>query len=348
MQKVFETARAGLLPPDAFELRVLSFSLNADSTKDSYMVSYRQPGITRMKKDLSARDLMLFPGGSMAIDTYYNASSTKKPKKQNIRALCFDAVKDTYTVSFAEAGKGKKTERLMRTSELLKLPGGAFVIEEYKALYTPNLPVVLPKAKKLPVLPKAKKLPVTDLPLNKTDLPLSAYDLSVSSYQPIIAKYTVQYRMPGTTTTLECQVNADELKMILGGPEAILGYITKLQMANQPKIIGAYNFNLIMDSYTVKMIEHGETTPIEKLMTSSELLKLPGGSSAIATYKRLHAQGPLALIPATNLYILKYDKILKNYTVSFNEPGNRTKIEQMLTRSELENMQGTILLIIFG
>jgi hypothetical protein len=39
-----------------------------------------------------------------------------------------------------------------------------------------------------------------------------------------------------------------------------------------------------MDSYTVKMIEHGETKQIEKLMTTSELLALSGGSSVIATY----------------------------------------------------------------
>ena len=355
-----------LLPPDAFELRVLSISLHADSTKDSYKVSYREPGITRMmNKNISARDLMHFPGGSIAIDTYFNASSTKKPKKQNIKALCFDAVKDTYTVSFAEAGKGKKTERLMRTSELLKLPGGAFVIEEYKALYTPNLPVVLPKAKlkKLPpvVLPKAKKLPPPICNLPVTDLPYSACDLCVSSFQPITAQYTVQYRVPGSTTTLDCQVHADHLKKLPGGPEAILVYIKTHAYdhpvsgpealllpatPNQPQIISALNFNLITDSYTVKMIEHGEhgeTKQIEKLMTTSELLHMPGGPSAIATYKRLLATMNVQVIPAKNLYILKFDKILKNYTVSYNEPGKRTKIEQMLSRSELEKMQGMLL-----
>ena len=325
-----------LLPPDAFELRVLSMSLCADSTKDGYNVSYREPGITKMmKKNISARDLMHFPGGSMAIDTYFNASSTKKPKKQNIKALCFDAAKDTYTVSFAEAGKGKKTERLMRTSELLKLSGGAFVLEEYKALYTPNLPV-----KKLPVtdlpLPKAKKLPVTDLPYN-------ACDLCISSYQPIIAQYTVQYRVPGSTTTLDCQVNADHLKKLPGGPEAILVYICpEAPPATPNQIISALNYNLFTDSYTVKMIEYGETTQIEKLMTTSELLNMPGGPSAIATYKRLLAT-MIEVIPAKNLYILKFDKVLKRYTVSYNEPGKRTKIEQMLTRSELEKMQGMLL-----
>ncbi len=230
-----------LLPPDAFDVRVLSLHLRADTAEYSYKVSYREPGITRMmNKNINALDLMHFPGGSKAIDTYFNASSTKKPKKQNFKALCFDAVKDTYTVSFADAGKGKKTEKLMRTSELLKLPGGAFVIDEYKALYTPNLPVALPKAKKLSpvVLPKAKKLPPVVLPKAKklpppinlpvTDLPYCALDLCVSSFQPIIAQYTVQYRVPESTTTLECQVNADHLKKLQGGPEAILAYIKKL------------------------------------------------------------------------------------------------------------------------
>ncbi len=114
-----------LLPPDSFELRVLSTHLHANSRTYSYKVSYREPGITMMmKKNINARDLMQFPGGSKAIDTYLE--STKKPKKQQFKALCFDAAQDTYTVSFVEAGKGKKTERLMKTSELLKLPGGAF------------------------------------------------------------------------------------------------------------------------------------------------------------------------------------------------------------------------------
>ncbi len=324
---------------------------------------------------------MQFPGGSKAIDTYLIESSTKKPKKQNIKALCFDAVQDTYTVSFVEAGKGKRTEKLMKTSELLKLPGGAFVIEEYKALYTHNAtdlpysafdlcvssfqPIIAQYTVQYRVpgttttlecqvnADKLKKLPGGPEAIlgyiNAADLPYSAFDLCVSNFQPIIAQYTVQYRVPSTTTTLECQVHADKLKKFPGGPEAILGYIKEL-LVQQPQVISAYNFNLIMDSYTVKMIEHGETKQIEKLMTTSELLTLPGGSSAIATYKRLtmapmNAQVP-PMMPARNLYILKFDKVIKNYTVSYNEPGKRTKIEQMRTRSELANMQGKLQYII--
>jgi hypothetical protein len=51
----------------------------------------------------------------------------------------------------------------------------------------------------------------------------------------------------------------------------------------------------------------------------------------------------LPMIPAKNL-ILKFDNayVLKNYTVSCNESDKRMKIEQMLTRTELEKMQGKL------
>jgi hypothetical protein len=204
-----------LLPPDAFDVRVLSLHLRAD-TAYSYKVSYRGPGISRvLKTNINALDLMKFPGGSKAIDTYYNESLTKKPKKQNFKVLCFDPVLDTYTVSFVEAGKRKKTDKLMKASELLKLPGGTLAIEEYKALYTPNLPAKpVVKPKNLP----AKSVHV--LPIN--------HPLSVSRYQAISDQYTVHYCEPGSTTILQRQVHAEQLKKFPGGPEAIEHYITTI------------------------------------------------------------------------------------------------------------------------
>ncbi len=173
--------------------------------------------------------------------------------------------------------------------------------------------------------------------------------------------YTLSFLEAGQTKKTEKLMTTEQILDLPGGPEAIEKY-KKLQLdlynSTQPRIICAFNFNSVFDNYTVKIQNPGETNQIEKLMTTSEIMNLPSGPSAIDSYKRLSHLAPMnaqatPIPPAKkNLSILKFDKVLKNYTVSYIEPGQRArskKTEQMLTRSELTNMQGVllVLLIIF-
>ena len=198
------------LSTDVFDLRVLSLhNMHADMDRYTYKVSYREPGNTKMmEKKISMHELLECPGGTKAFETYYNGSLSKKPKNdyRKLKALCFNADLSTYTVSYLEEGKIKKTEKLMTTAQILDLPGGPEAIEKYKALYV--------------------------------------------------------------------------------DPTA-------------PRIICAFNFNSVLDNYTVKIQHPGEAKQIEKLMTTSEILNLPSGPSAIASYKRLShlaSMNPVAVL----------------------------------------------------
>jgi hypothetical protein len=285
---------------------------------------------------------MKFPGGSKAIDTYYNESLTKKPKKQNFKVLCFDAALDIYTVSFVEAGK-RKIEKLLKASELLKLPGGALVIEEYTALYTAK--------------PVSHAVAALVIEANKTKERQVKSRLRAFNFNPDLDSYTLSFNEAGQPKKIEKLMKTGEILELPGGFEAIEKY-KKLELARynstQPKIVCAFNYNLLLDNYTVKIQIPGETSLIEKQMTTAEILYLPSGAAAIASYNRLSHLAPMnaqvtPITPAGNLSILKFDKVLKNYTVSYTDPGkkaNSKKTEQVRTRSELTNMQGVLLVLL--
>jgi hypothetical protein len=172
--------------------------------------------------------------------------------------------------------------------------------------------------------------------------------LRAFNFNPDLDSYTLSFLEAGKKT--EKLMTTAQILDLPGGPEAIEKY-KKLELerynSTQPRIICAFNFNLVLDNYTVKIQHPGEAKQIEKLMTTSEILNLPSGPSAIASYKRLSHLAPmnsqvLPIIPAKNLCILMFDKLLKNYTVSYNEPLKSKKTEKILTRSELMNMQGEL------
>ena len=49
----------------------------------------------------------------------------------------------------------------------------------------------------------------------------------------------------------------------------------------------AFNFNPDLDSYTLSFLEVGQRKKTEKLMTTAQILDLPGGPEAIEKYKKL-------------------------------------------------------------
>ena len=236
-----------------------------------------------------------------------------------LRVLHFSPDLDIYTLSFNETGTRKKTEKQMTTTQVLELLGGPEAIQNYR-------------------LSSAKKS-----------------KLCAFNFNPDLDSYTLSFLEEGQK--LEKLMTTAHILELPGGLEAIEKY-KKLELdrynSTQPKIISAFNFNLLLDNYTVKIQSPGETYLIEKQMTTTEILSLPSGASAIASYNRLshlvvmNAQAT-TITPARNLSILKFDKVLKNYTVSYTDPGKRArskKTEQMLTRSELTNMQGVLLVLL--
>ena len=370
---------------------------NFDSVLDTYRVSLLEPDKTeQIQRSMTTYEILNSPGGTFAIDNYkknlsstssssdvvdtvlpipiakknldlhrnrgtYTSSDSFITKKVTIlRALHFNPHLDSYTVTFYKHGETKQTEQIMKTAEILDLPGGPKAIENYKQLYT-----------------------VTEL---------RGRVLSVFDFNSVLDNYKVNIKESDEQKKIQKTMTACDILKLPGGAKAIATY-KKLQ------IFGVFNFNAALDNYTVNILQPGGTERIHKLMTTSEIRTLPGGPKAIQDYKRLHRHPNLSssnknlppnlapsnkdlppnlapsnknlqpnltpsnknlaptLMPSIdihqllstvfeqplkNLYIVQLNKDQDNYTVSFTETGKRKKTEKMLTRLELLTMQGEL------
>jgi hypothetical protein len=316
-------------------LRVLHFNPNLDS----YTLSFFTPGAKKKTEQLmTTTQIMNLPGGPEAIQNYKTLTKEKLPLKTQPRIICafnFNSNLDNYMVKIQNPGETSIIETLMTTAEILNLPSGASAIASYNRLshlQPINAQVVIPVIGHLSSAKKSK--------------------LRAFNFNPDLDSYTLSFYEAGKK--LEKLMTTAHILDLPGGYEAIEKY-KKLELerynTTQPKIICAFNFNLALDNYTVKIQNPGETTLIEKQMTTTEILYLPNGASAIASYNRLSHLAPmnaqaLAPVQARNLSILKFDNVMKIYTVSYTDPGKRArdkKTEQIVTRSELTKMHGTLL-----
>ena len=308
---------------------------NFDSVLDTYQVSMLEPDKTeQIQRLMTANEVLNSPGGKFAIDNYKKlqlalqlASSSPSPIRRGtyssadsniakkitiLRALHFDPHLDSYTVSFYKFGETKRTEQMMKTAEILDLPGGPEAIDNYKQLYNKILPTELRPSRVL----------------------------SVFDFNSVLDNYKVNIKETGEQKKIQKTMTVFDILNLQDGAKAIANY-KRLHSPTTPRIFGLFNFNVALDNYTVNMLHPGETERVEKLMTSAEIRKLPGGYKAISDYKKLHDlthEQPNATLK--NLCILRFNKDQDNYTVKFSEAGKRGKCEKMFTELELLNLQG--------
>jgi hypothetical protein len=288
----------------------------------------------QIQRLMTANEVLNSPGGKFAIDNYKKlqlalqlASSSPSPIRRGtyssadsniakkitiLRALHFDPHLDSYTVSFYKFGETKRTEQMMKTAEILDLPGGPEAIDNYKQLYNKILPTELRPSRVL----------------------------SVFDFNSVLDNYKVNIKETGEQKKIQKTMTVFDILNLQDGAKAIANY-KRLHSPTTPRIFGLFNFNVALDNYTVNMLHPGETERVEKLMTSAEIRKLPGGYKAISDYKKLHDlthEQPNATLK--NLCILRFNKDQDNYTVKFSEAGKRGKCEKMFTELELLNLQG--------
>jgi hypothetical protein len=138
-----------------------------------------------------------------------------------LKILDYDASQESYTVSFMEPSKTMLTTKILTKANLMKLPGGSFLIGDYtRFLFMQrkvNVPGLVASNVSDTVLPTPIQSPCV--------LPPKAYDLRALSFQANLSTYTMSYRVKGQKHKIEKQVTTQEIMKFPGGPSAIEAYI---------------------------------------------------------------------------------------------------------------------------
>jgi hypothetical protein len=140
-----------------------------------------------------------------------------------LKILDYNASHESYTVSFMEPNKTTFTTEILTKTDLLKLPGGRYLIGDYTRF------LFMQRKLNVPVTPSpvASNVPDTVFPTpiqSLCVLPPKACDLRALSYQANLDTYTINYRVKGTRKKIEKQVTTLELTNFPEGLAAIEDY----------------------------------------------------------------------------------------------------------------------------
>ena len=141
-----------------------------------------------------------------------------------LKILDYNASTESYTVSFMEPNKTMFTTEILTKTDLMKLPGGRFLIGDYTRFLflqrKPNIPATPSPVASNKAMPDT--VPTT-IP-SPCVFPPKARDLRVLSYQAILDTYTINYRVKSYGKKIEKQATTLEITNFPGGLAAIDNY----------------------------------------------------------------------------------------------------------------------------
>jgi hypothetical protein len=208
-----------------------------------------------------------------------------------------------YKVSMLEPDKTERTQKLMTTNEIMKLPGGTRALKKHDSFswsYSSNSSITI---------------------------------LRALHFNLLLDDYTVIFRKPGETKQTEQIMKTAEVLTLRGGFEAIENY-NQLQQKHA-RVLSVFDFNSVLDNYKVNIMEPGAQKTIQKTMTASDILNLQFGVTAIANYKKLHSTTAPQFFGLFN-----FNAALDNYTVNMLQPGETERIQKLMTTSEIRTLPG--------
>jgi hypothetical protein len=135
-----------------------------------------------------------------------------------LKILDYNANQESYTVSFMEPNKTMFTTEILTKTDLLKLPGGRYLIGDYTHfLFMQRKPSVPAAVTPSPV--------ATNVSIQSPSvLPPKARDLRALSFQANLDTYTISYRVKSNGKKTEKQVTTLEMTNFPGGLAAIEDY----------------------------------------------------------------------------------------------------------------------------
>jgi hypothetical protein len=202
-----------------------------------------------------------------------------------------------------EPDKTERTQKLMTTNEIMKLPGGTRALKKHDSFswsYSSNSSITI---------------------------------LRALHFNLLLDDYTVIFRKPGETKQTEQIMKTAEVLTLRGGFEAIENY-NQLQQKHA-RVLSVFDFNSVLDNYKVNIMEPGAQKTIQKTMTASDILNLQFGVTAIANYKKLHSTTAPQFFGLFN-----FNAALDNYTVNMLQPGETERIQKLMTTSEIRTLPG--------
>jgi hypothetical protein len=137
-----------------------------------------------------------------------------------LKILDYNESQESYTVSFMEPNKTNLTTEILTKTDLMKLPGGRFLIGDYTRFLFMQRKLNVPATPS----PVASKLPTSTPIQSPCVLPSNARDLRALSFQPNLDTYTISYRVKSNGKKIEKQVTTLEITNIPGGLAAIEDY----------------------------------------------------------------------------------------------------------------------------
>ena len=112
-----------------------------------------------------------------------------------LKILDYNEHQESYTVTFMEPNKTELTTEILTKTELLKLPGGRYIIGDYTRF------LFMQRKLNVPVTPSPDVPPVVPTPIQSLCvLPPEARDLRVLSFQANLDSYMISYRVKSKKT----------------------------------------------------------------------------------------------------------------------------------------------------
>jgi hypothetical protein len=142
---------------------------------------------------------------------------------RQLKILDYNASHESYTVSFMEPNKAKLTTEILTKTDLMKLPGGRYLIGDYTRFLFMQRKLNVPVTSS----PVANNVPDTVFSTQIQSLcvlPPQVRDLQALSFQANLDTYLISYRVKSTGKKIEKQVTTLEMTNFPGGLAAIENY----------------------------------------------------------------------------------------------------------------------------